>query len=104
MTDLNQILRRLVQKTTDGTLTWATTVREDQFRSSVDGIRILVRASGIAHTLEIADETGQRIETLDYSSTTPEQDQLLQQLFTQARRSALKYDETLAKLAKALET
>lgn len=103
MIDLNQILERLVQRTADGELIWSPTVTEDQYRASVDNIRIGVRRSGQGHNFEIWDELGQRIESLDFSSSSSAQDRLLSQLFTLARRSALKYDETLAKLAKALD-
>ena len=103
MTDLNQILERLVQRTADGELIWNPTVVDDQYRASVDNIRIVVRRSGQGHRFEIWDEQGQRVEALDYSTTTREQDRILGQLYTHARRSALKYDETIAKLAKALD-
>ena len=103
MIDLNQILERLVQRTADGDLTWSPGVADDQYRASVDNIRIVVRRSGQGYRFEIWDEQGHRIESLDFSSTSSVQDRLLSQLFTLARRSALKYDETLAKLAKALD-
>ena len=103
MADLNQILERLVQRTEEGKLTWSPTVADDQFRSTVENVRITIRTSDAGHRLEILDEYGQRIDFLDYSSTTAEQDAQLARLFDMARRSALRYDETLEKLAKALE-
>ena len=103
MIDLDHILDGLIQRTTEGKLTWSSSVRDNQFITSVDAISIVIRSMRDLHQLEILDEDGTSIETLGYSGLTPQQKTKMVQLFVLARRSGLKIDLTLEKLAKALE-
>ena len=104
MIELGQILAGLIQRTTEGKLKWTRTVQNERFVSSVDAISIVVVA--VAHPkyrLEILNESGETVESLEYQNTSEAEDRQLSRLYALARRSALNTDETLEKLAKALE-
>lgn len=104
MIELSQILAGLIQRTEEGKLQWIRTVEDDRFISSVDAISIVVvEVKHPNYRLEILNESGETVESLEYESTTPTQDQQLASLYALARRSALNTDVTLEKLAKALE-
>ena len=115
MNDLDKILDGLLQRTTDGKLKWSRTAEADQFVTSVDTISVIVRRK-VVHTfpgvstpefqLEILDAQGTSIETIGLASggATPDRQRKLPRLYDLARRSALNIQETLEKLAKALES
>ena len=104
MTELGQILEGLVQRTTEGKLKWSRSVETDRFVASVDAISVVIAETRrLTHRLDILDESGQTVESLDYQDTTREQDEQLARLYVLARRSALDVDATLEKLAKALD-
>ena len=103
MIDLDQILDGLIQRTSEGKLHWSISVRDNQFVTSVDAISIVIRRQRELYQLEILDEAGQTVETLQSVGALPGQREKLLRLFTLARRSGLKVDSTLEKLAKALE-
>jgi hypothetical protein len=70
----------------------------------VDAISIAIwEVADPSYTLEILNESGETVETLDYRNSTEAQDQQLARLYLLARRSALDTDSTLEKLAKGLE-
>ena len=103
MTELGQILEGLVQRTTEGKLKWSRGVETDRFVASVDAISIVIAETRrLTHRLDILDESGQTVESLDYRDTTREQNEQLARLYVLARRSALNTEATLQKLAKAL--
>ena len=103
MTELGQILERLVQRTTEGKLKWSRSVETDRFVASVDAISIVIAETrSLNYRLDILDESGQTVESLDYRDTTREQNEQLARLYVLARRSALNTEATLQKLANAL--
>ena len=79
------------------------TVHDDRFITSVDAISIVILEIEGSYRLDILDESGVTVESLDYQDTTQEQDKQLARLYVLARRSAFNIDSTLEKLAKALE-
>jgi len=104
MTDLGQILTGLVQRTTEGKLKWSRSAQSDRYVTSVDAISVLIVeyidiGIGVAHRLDILDESGETVESLGAPDTTPEENQKLDRLFVLARRSAHNIDSTLEKLA-----
>ena len=106
MIDLGQILIGIVRRTTEGKLKWSLSVENDQFVTSVDAISIVITATGPSRSmyrLDILDESGETVDSLNYQDTTGLQDQELARLYVLARRSALDVESTLEKLAKALE-
>ena len=109
MTDLDQILEGLIQRTADGKLNWHRIVESNQFTASVETISVVIReirgTSPFAdnYRLEILNETGDTIEVMRSTASSPEQSQQLARLHTLARRSALDVQSTLEKLAKALD-
>ena len=106
MTNLSQILTGVVQRTEEGKLKWSLGAENDEFVASVDAISIVINATGRArnvHRLDILDESGETVDSLDYNTTTTEQNRELARLYILARRSALDVEATLEKLAKALE-
>ena len=104
MIKLGQILEGLVQRTAEGKLKWSRTVENDRFVTSVDAISVVISESqGFYYRLDILDESGQTVESLDFPDVTPEYHEQLAHLYALARRSAIDIDSTLEKLAKALE-
>ena len=107
MIDLGDILEGLVQRTTEGKLKWTPSVAEGRFITSVDAITIVIWEipdESFAYRLDILDaESGQTIESLGYEQPTAGLDGVLKRLYVLARRSAVDFDSTLQKLAKALE-
>ena len=104
MIELGPILEGLIERTTEGKLKWSRTVPHDRFVTSVDAISIVVQESlGTSYILEILNEGGETVETLDNRLATTEQRAQVERLFVLARRSALNSELTLQKLAKALE-
>ena len=104
MIELSPILEGLIQRTTEGKLKWSRTVPHDRFVTSVDAIAIVIQVdSGDHYSLEILNEDGETVESLNYRDTTGEQDEQLARLYVLARRLALNSDATLQKLAKSLE-
>lgn len=103
MIELGQILTGLVQRTIEGKLDWSRGARSDRFVASVDSISVvIIEVLYSAYRLEIFNEEGEFVESLEYLDTTDEQNRQLEHLFTLARRSALNTEATLQKLAKAL--
>ena len=107
MTDLDQILTGLIQRTKEGKLKWSSTHQQDRFTTSVDVISVMIFESvssfGAGYQLDILDESGEIVESLRHEDTTEEQDELLERLYILARRSALDIDLVLEKLAQGLE-
>ena len=94
MVELGQILTGLVQRTTDGKLTWKRSVPKERFVTSVDAISIAIVTEfnfsdgDTDYRLDILDESGDTVESLGPGDTTPEQYQQLARLYVLARRSA----------------
>ena len=104
MIEVGRILSGLIQRTTEGKLKWNRVVLNDRFAASVDAISIVIwEVADPSYTLEILNESGETVETLNYRNLTEAQDQQLARLYLLARRSALDTDSTLEKLAKGLE-
>ena len=120
MSKIAEVLERLIRRTSDGKLSWQTSVDPDRFLAVVDTIGVTIKRLGRVSTvgderyqLEILNEQGKTIEELETTgpislgnldmSVTPEQDKQLGRLFTLARRSALDTDATLEKLANSLD-
>ena len=108
MIGLDHILDGLIRRTTDGTLKWRRSVRDNQFVASVDAISVVIQESDQGriypdYRLEILDESGQTVEVLHHDNSTEEQDGQMERLFVLARRSALNIDSVLQKLAESLE-
>ena len=109
MTDLGQILAKVVQRTEEGKLKWRRTGDSGRFITAVDAISIEVEEGlfydNVVRSLNILDELGDTVESLatNHFEATPDQKELLAHLFLLARRSALDVEATLEKLAKALE-
>ena len=119
-TDMNRmsdILDGLINRTEEEKLTWKTSIDENSFITSVDTIGIIVRSLGSGwserHRIEIQNDQGLTVQVLqtpyyDVDGTetqddaTKEQAEELSRLFALARRSALKTDLTLEKLADSL--
>ena len=106
MTDpntINNILEGLIQRTTDDRLQWSATVKDDRFIASIQAISVAIEEqySG-AYRLEILDEGGRLVEILDRDNATQAQERMLEQIYVQARRSAIGGQRTLEKLAAAL--
>ena len=107
MMEFGDVLMGLVRQTNAGKLKWSRAAQSDRFVTCVDAISIIIVESNdydsTTYRLDILDESGDTVESLDYQDTTPEQDGELARLFVLARRSAHNIDATLEKLAKALD-
>ena len=104
MIELDQILEGLVQRTTEGKLKWSRTVQNDRFVASVDAISVVIEEFlHSEYSLEILNEAGEKVESLEFPDTTDVQNRQLARLYALARQSALNVEETLEKLAKALD-
>ena len=107
MIELGQILDGLVQRTTEGKLKWSRSVHDGRFVTSVDTISVVIEeyvsGGNTRHRLDIVDESGDTVESLDFRDTTGQQDEELARLYVLARRSAHNIDATLEKLARGLE-
>ena len=116
MNELDKILDGLIRRTSDGKLNWSRTAEANQFVTSVDTISVIVRRRSVSRPslrtsvpefrLEILDDQGTLIETFESgdAGTTPQRQEDLASLHELARHSALNIQETLEKLAKALES
>ena len=104
MIEVGQIIARLIERTTEGKLKWSRAIQNDRFVASVDAISIVIwEIADPSYTLEILNESGETVESLDFRNSTEAQDLQLAHLYVLARRSALDTDSTLEKLAKSLE-
>ena len=107
MIELGQILSGVIQRTTEGKLSWSRAVEKNRFIASVGEISIVIIEGenffGTTYRLDIVDEYGETVESLDAPDTTDVQGRQLGRLYVLARRSALDIDSTLEKLAKDLE-
>ena len=113
MTDLNSIVYRLIARTQEGKLKWSETVRGDEFATSVDAISIKISKPALTLTLalatkeiyrlEILDESGRVVESLNSDDPTVDDQTTFQRLHAAARRSALDIDSILEQLNKALD-
>ena len=114
MNELDRILDGLIQRTSDRKLRWSRAASDDQFATSVDTISVIVGKSsrlqrGVPDLprLEIYNERGDLAEVMQFDAPSPDNvDRIdkLRRLHAMARHSALNVQETLEKLAKALET
>ena len=112
MNELEKILDGLIKRTSDRKLNWSRTAVNNQFATSIDTISVVIGESargqgGISGRprLEIFDERGDLAEVVQVDAhSSEEQDEKLDELHQLARRSALNIQDTLEKLAKALET
>ena len=117
MNRMSDILNGLINRTEEEKLTWKTSIDKSSFITSVDTIGIIIRSFGSGwnerYRLEIQNDDGitvQVLQTPDYyvrgvepqDDGTKEQAEELSRLFILARRSALKTDLTLEKLAESL--
>ena len=113
MNDLNSIVTRLVERTQEGKLKWSETVQPEEYATSVGVISIKISkstspfvaafAKSTPYTLEILDEAGRIVESLDGNDPTISDRSQFEQLHSAARRSARDIDEILEKLNDALE-
>ena len=114
MNDLDRILDRLIQRTSEGKLNWSRTAIRNEFVTSIDTISVTIGVSSISAVglrgtpgsprLEIHDERGDLAEVVHVDAQSPgERDEKLRRLHELARRSALDIQATLEKLARALE-
>ena len=104
MIEVGQILTGLIQRTTEGKLKWTQSGQNSRFRTSVDGVAVVIREiADPSYVFEIYNESGQMVESLDFQNSTEALDQQLGRLYVLARRSALNTDTTLEKLARGLE-
>ena len=103
MIGLGRILTGLVARTTEGKLKWSRTVEEDSFAASLDAVSVVIAADDAGYCLEILDESGSTVDSLESPDTTKAEDDQLARLFVLARRSAHDIDSVLEKLAKSLE-
>ena len=107
MIELGQILNGLVERTTEGKLKWSRSVNDNRFVTSVDAISVVIEeyisGGDTRRRLDIIDESGDTVESLNFRDTTREQDEQLARLYVLARRSALDVDSVLEKLAKGLQ-
>ncbi len=104
MIELGQILSGLVHRTSEGKLKWSRTVQNSEFTTSVDAISIVIREiADPSYSLEIFNESGELVESLDFRNSSETQDLQLVRLHMLARRSALDTESTLEKLARGLE-
>ncbi len=119
MNELDRILDGLIQRTAEGKLTWSASIRPDSFITSVDAISVVLRQlhgrTFESYRLEIQDrEEGATVAVLESENSsdtvpagrriTQEQAQQLQHLYDLVGSSVLNVDETLTKLAEALES
>jgi hypothetical protein len=103
MIDLSTILEGLIQRTAEGRLQWSRTVLDDRFVTSVEAISVAIDERQLGgYRLETFDETGVAVEILVSNHATVAQQDLMERLYAQARRSALDVQITLDKLARAL--
>ena len=104
MIDMDQILEGLVQRTTEGKLKWSRTAQSDRYVTSVGAISVVIEeVLRSEYYLEIHNEAGETVESLEFPDTTDAQNGQLARLYELARQSALDVEATLEKLAKALE-
>ena len=120
MSKIAEVLDRLIRRTSDGKLSWQTSVDPDRFLVVVDTIGVTIKRSGGGpmasderYQLEILNGQGTTVEVLETENifhavpgerrANDEQGQKLSRLFTLARRSALDSDATLEKLANSLD-
>ena len=108
MTDFDQILKGLIQRTEEGKLKWSRTVRYDRFVASVDTITLeIVEVQNFGepthYRLDLLNEYEEVADSFGFEESSEAQDRELERLFRLARRSANNVEATLEKLAKALD-
>ena len=119
MSDINNILERLIRRTTDSELTWARSTNPDEFVVAVGDFAITISRvatpgllSSERFLLQIVDDEGSTVESLESSGrhihipserrATPGQGRQLNEIFLSARRSALDVPTSLAKIMDGL--
>ena len=116
---MDRILAGLLRQTDAKQLRWQRSVEADEFLTAVDTICVNIRCHGAWSNrvatriqLRIVDDEGSTVEiiqTADVGGAAPyvvaneEQARMLSDLYVKARKIALNTQETLQKLAHALE-
>ena len=103
MIGLGHILNGLVVRTAEGKLQWSRTVEEGSFAASLDAISVVIAVDDAGYSLEILDESGSTVDSLEVPDTTKAEDDQLERLYVLARRSAHDVDSVLEKLARSLD-
>ena len=86
-----KLVAQLLDKTKKGSITWEPTAKEDEFLSTLSGnVSFTVGSWRETDLLTMRDELGRVLVTIDSDSTGQ-----VSELYAEARRQALKVDESL---------
>ena len=109
MTKMEAFLQGLILRTEQAKLRWSETTGDARFITSVITDDIDVFTLVIAelddgqYQFEILNDEARTVVSLDYSSTSSDEDKLLKSLYTLAHNSAFNIDSTLETIAEALD-
>ena len=86
-----KLVAQLLEKTKRRSITWEPTAKDDEFVSTLSGnVSFTVGSWRETDILTMRDELGRVLVTIDSDSTVP-----VSELYAEARRQALKVDESL---------
>ena len=103
--EMNTLLKRLDENTQKGTIEWFQ-VDSNSYRCSFpkSSVVTFINQGRGNYGLLVLNSSGEEVGRLVAdSSTTPTQDQLLEQIFSSAERQALSIDETLEDILSNLD-
>ena len=108
MAEISDILATLLERTREDKVSWQTTAAESTFLAVLGKASVTIEESSFPEynvVLRILNHEGRQIESLIIGPTTsPQQDQQLEELYSKARRIALGVDSQLEDLLKELES
>jgi endo-alpha-1,4-polygalactosaminidase (GH114 family) len=103
MTTLMDLLPALIDKSREGKIGWEQ-LSSTSFIARVGELGIEVAEVQNNTFVRLRREDGAVIDSIDYVSTQRPTDQMIKQVYEQARRKGLHIDETIDDLKKALDS
>jgi hypothetical protein len=103
MISLNDLAASVLDKTREGKLNWKEFF-SDSYETSIGNYSIIIERKGIVYTMRLADRTGVEIERVSSGSGAAGVHETLSEIYELARRQALRVDETLLTVKRALDS
>ncbi len=103
MTDPSELVKTILARTREGKLGWEE-LSVTGYMTQVAQTRIVVdRSRGDRPVMRITDESGKLLETIESPIYSNSSEELLSELYSSARRQALKVEEALSDLKRNLD-
>jgi len=103
MISLTDLAESVLEKSREGKLTW-TELSPGSFHTKIGEEFIIIEREGVLPRMKIANQQGVELEKIRSASTAVRDHQILSEIYEVARRQALRVDETLINIKRALDS